>query len=283
MWHAGMDAIDYEPDADLIDGLNWSQSDDGSHSGSNPYPSEDEDSSDWEPYNIERPDGCKTDDSEDEASKRFPPKNLRNPKSFPSYVQCSPYELYEARDRHNAPMPPPRHWCYLGEIEEAGGLIRNSFTLKDKDGQSTDLMTNFDPSALGTVKEGYTIAILYAEKKYFSLGVYGLRVDHAKFVKVFPCDLDTLLRINDDIEETPVDNCAEKCKECGKEADAATKLLRCSQCRAVSYCGKDCQTAAWKDKHKRECKIFSDVIELKESRDWGNQKPSKWVSFGQRE
>ncbi|KAJ7641735.1 hypothetical protein FB45DRAFT_900905 [Roridomyces roridus] len=278
MWHAGMDAIDYEPDADLIDGLN--DSDNGSPSGSNSYSEDEEDeSSDWERYNIERPDGYKTDDSEDEASKRFPPQNLRNPKTFPSYVQCSPFELYEARDWNNEPMPPPRHWCYLGEVEETGGFIRNSFTLKDKD----DLTTNFDPSVLGTVKEGYTIAILYAEKKYFSLGVYGLRVDHAKFVKVFPCDLDTLLRINDDIEESPVENCAKKCKECGKEADADTKLLRCSQCRGVSYCGKDCQTAAWKDKHKRECKIFSAVIELKESRDWGIKKPLKWVAFGQRE
>ena len=30
-------------------------------------------------------------------------------------------------------------------------------------------------------------------------------------------------------------------------------LLRCSKCHRVCYCGRSCQTQAWKAGHKREC------------------------------
>ncbi|KAJ7733139.1 hypothetical protein B0H16DRAFT_1328340 [Mycena metata] len=221
----------------------------------------------------------------DDSEHRLPADDLRNPKSFPSYAECSPFELYDRRDWNNKLLPPPRHWAFLAEIVEHMAVpIRNILTVKDKEGESIQLNTNFDLEAQFDVKVGSTIAILYAEKKYLSLGVYGLRLDHAKFVKIFPCDLETLLRINDDLDnETPV-NSAKKCMGCGKEEepDEAT-LLRCSRCLGVSYCGKDCQTAAWKRAHKRECKVFAAVIELKRSRNWGNKKPRQWVAVGERE
>ncbi|KAJ7908897.1 hypothetical protein B0H13DRAFT_2015778 [Mycena leptocephala] len=281
-----MDAIDYEPPADLIDGIYGGHDYEGD---SDFDASGDSDASggfggvdEW---------GDHSDGSEDysgdsdEESQKFPAHDLRNPKSFPSYVQCSPYELYERRGWDNELEPPPRHWCYLGEIVEHIIVpIRNLLTVKDKDGESTQLSSNFDLEAQFDVKVGSTIAILYAEKKYFSFGVYGLRLDHAKFVKIFPCNLETLLRINDDIEsETPVDS-AKKCKGCGnEEVPNQTTLLRCSRCLGTSYCGKDCQTDAWKRGHKRECKTFEALIELKRSRDWGNKKPQNWIAFGERE
>ena len=30
--------------------------------------------------------------------------------------------------------------------------------------------------------------------------------------------------------------------------------MRCSACKSVSYCGKECATAAWKQGHKKDCK-----------------------------
>ncbi|GJE96010.1 zinc finger MYND domain-containing protein [Phanerochaete sordida] len=39
------------------------------------------------------------------------------------------------------------------------------------------------------------------------------------------------------------------CDECGS---GAAEML-CSQCKTVKYCGTECQTKAWKGKHKRKC------------------------------
>ncbi|KAF8184153.1 hypothetical protein K438DRAFT_1974738 [Mycena galopus ATCC 62051] len=279
--YRGMDAIDYEPDASLID-------------GSDDYDDDYDDDSDasgdfsgepgWEDYISDDESSA---DSEDERSLQFPSNNLRNPKSFPSFAECAPIELYDRRDWDNSLLPPPRHWCYLGEIvEHITFPIRNALTVKDKAGRETDLNSNFDLEAQFDVKVGSTMAILYAERKYFSFGVYGLRLDHAKFVKIFPCNLETLLRINDEIEseKTLPAGTSKKCGSCGKEEEPnETTLLRCSRCLGCSYCGKECQTAAWKRGHKRECKVFEAVIELKRSRDWDNKKCRDWIAFGERE
>ncbi|KAJ7888584.1 hypothetical protein B0H14DRAFT_3127210 [Mycena olivaceomarginata] len=194
--------------------------------------------------------------------------------SFPNYANCAPVELYDSRDWNNKPIPPPRHWCYLGEIvEHITAPIRNVLEVRDKAGEDTHLSSNFDLKAQFDVKVGSTIAILYAEMKYFSFGIYGLRLDHAKFVKIFPCNLETLLRINDKVESEKLAGSPKKCEGCKAEEPNKTTLLRCSRCLGCLYCGKECQTAAWKRGHKRECKVFEAIIELKRSRDWGNKKP----------
>ncbi|KAJ7200586.1 hypothetical protein GGX14DRAFT_400583 [Mycena pura] len=277
-YHPDMEAIDYEPSAALIDAImgQGDYDEDDLYYGSDDGLSGD--------YLDSYSDG-EYSGSEDSNSTRFPPDDLRNPKSFPSFAECAPIELYDRRDWDNKPLPPPRHWCYLGQIvKHITAPIRNLLTVKDKAGKQTELSTKFDLEAEFDVKVGSTIAILYAERKYLSFGVYGLRLDEAKFVKIFPCDLETLLRINDDIEnETPIGS-AKKCSGCGKgEEPNKAALLRCSRCLGVSYCGKECQTAAWKRGHKRECKVFSAVLELKRSRSWANKKPRQWVAFGERE
>ncbi|KAJ7158039.1 hypothetical protein C8R43DRAFT_1064840 [Mycena crocata] len=42
-------------------------------------------------------------------------------------------------------------------------------------------------------------------------------------------------------------------------------FMRCGRCRVVSYCGKECQTRAWKEEeypHRRLCRIFSMLISI---------------------
>ena len=46
-------------------------------------------------------------------------------------------------------------------------------------------------------------------------------------------------------------NCA-SCTKSETELDEGANLLRCSRCKTVRYCSKECQTSAWKD-HKRTC------------------------------
>ncbi len=51
-----------------------------------------------------------------------------------------------------------------------------------------------------------------------------------------------------------------KCRCCGKAAS-----LRCSKCRKVFYCGKECQARDWPI-HKKECgkqfKDYSDPVHV---------------------
>lgn len=54
-----------------------------------------------------------------------------------------------------------------------------------------------------------------------------------------------------------------KCLNCGKTARDIGKLLsKCSRCKKVSYCSKDCQRADWKG-HKNFCIITSSTKEVK--------------------
>ena len=43
----------------------------------------------------------------------------------------------------------------------------------------------------------------------------------------------------------------EACAHCGK---VPRQMKRCAVCQTVGYCDKDCQTAHWKNGHKRVCK-----------------------------
>lgn len=45
-----------------------------------------------------------------------------------------------------------------------------------------------------------------------------------------------------------------ECAECGK---SPVHLMRCSQCKAVYYCSKECQRQGWKAGHKALCKPCS--------------------------
>ncbi|KAJ7226724.1 hypothetical protein GGX14DRAFT_347143 [Mycena pura] len=212
--------------------------------------------------------------------------NFRHPKTFPGFKDCAPYQVYSpGEDQY-----PGRHWCFLGEITEGRRSVDSKNVLlfvKDKDDQIVPVALAFpknDRFDYDSVKIGFTIAVLYAEQTNLPDESAGMGLEHSKFVKIFPCNLETLLRINDDIEaETPVD-CLKKCKACGKEELLdLINLRRCSRCVGASYCGSECQKAAWEQGHKRECKIFASARELQRSRLWESSYATEWVGFGQRE
>jgi hypothetical protein len=49
------------------------------------------------------------------------------------------------------------------------------------------------------------------------------------------------------------------CEFCRKE-ETKVKLFRCSRCKFVRYCSKECQTADWK-KHKHACSFLKEKME----------------------
>ncbi|KAJ7123853.1 hypothetical protein C8R43DRAFT_42000 [Mycena crocata] len=217
------------------------------------------------------------------------PRSLGPKSKILPRMHCAPYKAYSTTED----SAPHHHWCFLGEIvKDEDAVVRLILGVKDSAGEYIRVAFYFDNDAefdYRSVKLGSTIAVMYAERHNFLDGSYGLRLEHPKFVKIFPCGLETLLRINDDIEsETPVDS-AQKCKGCGNEEHPdKLSLSRCSRCLGASYCGKECQTDAWNRGHKRECKIYKAVDELKRSRDWNGWRAMQaegleWIGFGQKE
>ncbi len=48
-----------------------------------------------------------------------------------------------------------------------------------------------------------------------------------------------------------------RCSNFGLECEEALPLKQCGGCRAVRYCGADCQRAHWREGHKAECKALA--------------------------
>lgn len=49
------------------------------------------------------------------------------------------------------------------------------------------------------------------------------------------------------------------CAQCRKQEPTRGAFQCCALCRVAHYCSRDCQMAAWKAGHKRECKGKREV------------------------
>jgi len=45
-----------------------------------------------------------------------------------------------------------------------------------------------------------------------------------------------------------------KMPPCANSGCLKIGILQCSQCKAIKYCGRDCQKSHWKTSHKKMCK-----------------------------
>ncbi len=52
-----------------------------------------------------------------------------------------------------------------------------------------------------------------------------------------------------------------RCGNFAGECEGVLKLKQCGGCRAVRYCGKDCQGAHWREVHRAECKHLAAQVE----------------------
>ena len=66
-------------------------------------------------------------------------------------------------------------------------------------------------------------------------------------------------RTDDETDHTTAENGtpAKMCSACGKKSDA---LKKCTACKCVCYCDKECQNKHWKE-HKKECKRVKKVLD----------------------
>lgn len=200
----------------------------------------------------------------EEDGKEIYPCDFRNKKVFPPFNEL-PFEGDSTSRFYMAPACVTRrrqHWCYFGQIESLRArspclmlAVEDMYT-----GQwEIPVILTFPENQIDveSLQPGHTIAILYPERS-FCLGenvVVRVR-DPAKIkviafsrqrdansetydlLQVFPCDLDTLLQINEVMEEqTSLDDYV-RCANCGKKENRDTPPLpRCSRCLGISYCG----------------------------------------------
>ena len=87
------------------------------------------------------------------------------------------------------------------------------------------------------------------------LGDYMTSPDLIERVKERLSSPNLMESIRETLISSPFAECLDKngdltryCRACGKKDD----VKKCSKCKKVSYCGKECQKKDWKD-HKRSC------------------------------
>ncbi|KAF9483722.1 hypothetical protein BDN70DRAFT_918273 [Pholiota conissans] len=203
--------------------------------------------------------------------------NLRDEEYFPTFDQL-PYDndvsprYYACRPSDGA-YAPIKHWCFLVEIVEKVKWIRPTFRVKDKNGRELLVMCYFDsdfetPSIWEKrCKQGGVMAMMYANFHNFMDGQTGIRVEEGGTLTFLPCSLETLLRIGDDLDK-PSSNICVLCKKPG--------VLQCARCSSTRYCGKECQVADWKPRHKDECIAIQQVKKWK-GKEWKAFDGKYWI------
>lgn len=119
------------------------------------------------------------------------PVNFRNQAVFPSFMNL-PDEtdadpaFYESKD--GLTYQPRQHWCLLAEIVSFGTLARLQMDIKDVDDKTVPLIFYTDgrgsEMAPSQIHNGYTIAILYAQRHAFRFCEPGIRHEEPVNLKV---------------------------------------------------------------------------------------------------
>ncbi|KAH8714618.1 hypothetical protein BGZ61DRAFT_505397 [Ilyonectria robusta] len=181
------------------------------------------------------------------------PVNFRDQAVFPSFMNL-PDEtdadpiFYESRD--GLTYRPRQHWCFLAEIVSFDTLARLRMNVKDVDGKTVQLIFYTEgrgsEMAPSQIRNGYTIAILYAQRHAFSILETGIRHEEPVKLKVFRTSLNNLLALSDRVQTFSTETNGNRvCHGCGTQAP-----LR----------NRSCQTAGWHEKgHKADCKLLRDA------------------------
>ena len=113
--------------------------------------------------------------------------NLNDEDAFPPWMHLpdhgnrSPYY-------YSPSGTPKRHWCLLGEIQSFDPFIRYRTIIKDADDSRMVVafyLDNYDAFDFSSkLKEGHTLAIMYAQQHTFLDGTFGVRVEEVDHFRV---------------------------------------------------------------------------------------------------
>lgn len=168
-----------------------------------------------------------------------------------------------------------RHWCFMGEIEEAGWFPRLHLSVRTRFNEKVKVTFDLEESStprtfsFNDASSGHTILIVDAEKcSSFGMST-SIRQEEGDLVVIFKCSMKTLIKTFGSMMDSPA------CFQCGATNQSTTQdvslekqenspdssqlpsanlpLKQCSKCRVALYCGKLCQTQHWGDSHKKLC------------------------------
>lgn len=118
--------------------------------------------------------------------------NLRDDTTFPPFCELPDendidLEYFESADGFKYALR--KHWCFLTEVLNVEYLMRLRLNVKGRDGRETPVFFYTEDrgrSLLDSlhVQEGFTVAILYAEKHGFLDMTAGIRQEDSKSIKV---------------------------------------------------------------------------------------------------
>jgi len=140
----------------------------------------------WKTTADDIPHGLEPSDFEDWLWRRVKPQqdlgHLRSYPHFPGFNDLPhdhgvPLDFYERSDISS--RQPRRHWCFLGEIVDSATLLRLQLELRDVNGKEIPLYFYTDGRgtevAPAQLRQGYTVAVLYAKRHVFIYGPPGIR------------------------------------------------------------------------------------------------------------
>lgn len=199
---------------------------------------------------------------------------------------CEPYWRF-MRDS----MKQVRHWCFMGEIEEAGYLPRFHLSIRTRFNEKVKVIFDLEQSniphtfSFNDASIGHTILIMDTDK-YDLFGMStGIRQVDGDLVVILKCSMQTLMKTFGSMMDSPAcfqcgattssanqDSYLEKKKnsaDCSQPPPANFSLKRCCRCQITLYCGKLCQTQHWEDSHKKLCSSM-EYLEIIRKLDFSN-------------
>jgi hypothetical protein len=153
----------------------------------------------WKTSTDDVPHELDSSDFEDWLWRREEPKNLsqissltglRDPEIFPRFDDLSKRNgIFQQYYGQSATGPETmHHWCFLGEIVDSMTLRHLQLELMDSDNKVIPLhfYTNGRGSEIGAaqIRNGNTVAVLYAQRHVFVYGDPGIRHEDPKMLKV---------------------------------------------------------------------------------------------------
>jgi hypothetical protein len=194
---------------------------------------------------------------------------LQNRLHFPTFSSL-PYdhhidERYHVLDKRMGVYMKGKTWCFLGEIynDELSQhpFLRNRVYLTDRDGFSPVPVFFYPESGYfdySQLRNGRTLAVLYAEYHHFLDGQIGLRIENLDTVTVLNCRLEQLFSLSAHYWSHKG---KEKCWTCGKNV-SAEELKKCARCKVAKYCDKNCQKKDWTERHKVWCRVMPEFLTI---------------------
>jgi len=150
-----------------------------------------------------------------------------------------------------------RHWCFIGQVVNVmPRLMRFRTFVKTRFGETTSIAfyLDNDQKLPCEIKPGFTLCILYAERKTFLDQSTGIRQEDTEVCWAFRAPFDEVQAEAQSLLKNVDNELSKLCFKCGQ----VTKTT-CGRCKLASYCSVECQRSCW-NVHKHLCKDMKKLL-----------------------